>query len=121
MWDSILDFSIKLVVPAIAAFSFILVKKGCQIISRKLDIEVSAKEWEIIDRFVEEAVRAVEEDSKVKSLSSEEKEELALTRIKGSSVKGFVGGFDESLLRTKVRACVNKLYNHGRLGKIKQV
>lgn len=113
MWDGFLDYAVKLVVPTLLAFSFVLVKKGCQVISRKLDVEISAKEWEILDKLVEESVRAVEEDSKANLLSSQDKEELALTRIKQSF--GNNSKFEESTLRTKVRACVNKLYNHNKV------
>jgi len=116
MLDGVLDFAIKLAVPTLLAFGFVLVKRGCQIISKKLNVEISAKEWEIIDRLVEEAVRAVEEDSRTSVLSSEDKEELALTRITQSVKVGNI--CDESALRTKVRAWVNKLYNHNKPGKI---
>jgi len=112
MLDNILDIAIKLVVPILLAFGFVLVKKGCQIISKKLDVEISAKEWEIIDRLVEESVRAVEEDSRTNALSSEDKEELALARIRQSFKDGIGNLCDEFMLRTKVRAWVNKLYNH---------
>ena len=115
MWDGILDFTIKLAVPALIAFSFILVKKGCQVISKKLNVEISAKEWEIIDKLIEEVVRAVEEDSKTNSLSSEDKEKLALTKIKQSSNMEASKNLEDSVLRTKIKACVNKLYNNNRL------
>ena len=115
MWDGILDFTIKLAVPALIAFSFILVKKGCQVISKKLNVEISAKEWEIIDKLIEEVVRAVEEGSKTNSLSSEDKEKLALTKIKQSSNMEASKNLEDSALRTKIKACVNKLYNNNRL------
>jgi hypothetical protein len=147
MLDNIVDFAIKLVVPTILAFGFILVKKGCQIISKRLNVEISEKEWEIIDRMVEESVRAVEEDSRTSALSSDDKEELALAKIKQFSFRrhwetpvfplptrkeptflvtpsnerinnGELGNScDESILRTKVKACVNKLYNQNKQGK----
>ncbi len=112
MWDGILNVAIKLAIPAILTLGFILVKKGCQILSRKLDIEISTKEREIIDRVIEEAVRAVEEDSKAKVLSSEDKEELALAKVKQTSEIESSSKVNESTLRNKIRACVNKLYNH---------
>ena len=112
MWDEVLDLTVKLAVPTLLAIGFILVKKGCQIISDKLDVEISAKEWEIIDRIVEESVRAVEEDSRVNMLSSFEKEELALAKIKQS--QKLDDKFNDSKLRNKIRACVNRLYNHNR-------
>jgi hypothetical protein len=127
MLNNVVDFAVKLVVPIILAFGFILVKKGCQIISKKFNVEISAKEWEIIDRLVEEAVRAVEEDSRTSALSSDDKEELALAKIKQSFLvppsngrinNGEPGNpCDESVLRTKVKACVNKLYNQNKQGK----
>jgi hypothetical protein len=117
MLNNVVDFAVKLVVPIILAFGFILVKKGCQVISKKFNVEISAKEWEIIDRLVEEAVRAVEEDSRTSALSSDDKEELALAKIK-QSFNGEPGNpCDESVLRTKVKACVNKLYNQNKQGK----
>jgi len=115
MLDNILDVAVKLIVPTISAFGFILIKKGCQILSKKLDVEVNAKEWELIERIVEEAVRAVEEDGRTKTLSSEDKEELALARIKQSFKNGFGNPYEESAIRIKVRACVNKLYNQNRI------
>ena len=116
MLDNIIDFVIKLAVPTILAFSFILVKKGCQIISKRFNIEISEKEWEIINRMVEESVRAVEEDSRTSALSSDDKEELALAKIR-QSCNGETGNLcDESTLRTKVKACVNKLYNQNKQG-----
>jgi hypothetical protein len=115
MLDSLLDVAVKLVVPTVTAFGFILIKKGCQILSKKLDVEVNAKEWELIERIVEEAVRAVEEDSRTNTLSSEDKEELALARIRQSFKNGFGNPYEESVIRIKVKACVNKLYNHSRI------
>jgi len=152
MVDNIyVDVAIKLVVPTLLAFGFVLAKKVCQIISKKLDVEISAQEWEIIDRLAEEAVRSVEEDSRTNALSSVDKEELALVRIKQSFnglsplVPPSNGRTDlvppsngrtesrsavsvprvdlrknkveldvESVLRTKVRSWVNKLYNQGK-------
>jgi hypothetical protein len=118
MLDGILDLAIKLAVPTILAFGFVLAKKGCQIISKKLDVDISAKEWEFIDRLVEEAVRAVEEDSRTSTLSSGDKEELALARIKQSFGGECNSSCSELTLRTKVRAWVNKLYNHSKNEKI---
>jgi len=117
MLDNIIDFAIKLAVPTILAFSFILVKKGCQIISKKFDVEITEREWEIINRMVEESVRAVEEDSRTSALSSDDKEELALAKIKQSFNGNPDSLCDESTLRTKVKACVNKLYNQNKQGK----
>jgi len=114
MLGSILDVAVKIAIPAITALGFILVKKGVQIISKKLDVEVNAKEWELIERIVEEAVRAVEEDSRMESLSSEDKEELALARIRQSFKNGFENPYGESMIRIKVRACVNRLYNQNK-------
>jgi len=135
------DVAIKLVVPTLLAFGFVLAKKVCQIISKKLDVEISAQEWEIIDRLAEEAVRSVEEDSRTNALSSVDKEELALVRIKQSfnglsplvppsngrtesrsavsvprvDLRKNKAELDaESVLRTKVRSWVNKLYNQGK-------
>ena len=114
MWDGILNVAIKLAIPAILTLGFILVKKGCQILSRKLDVEISTKEWEIIDRVVEEAVRAVEEDGRANLLSSGDKEELALTKLKQTSEIESNNKLDDPTLRNKIRACVNKLYNHNK-------
>ncbi|HGE72286.1 TPA: hypothetical protein ENX78_15710 [Candidatus Poribacteria bacterium] len=115
MLDDLLDIVVKLAVPTISAFAIILVKKGCQIISKKLNVDVSAREWELIERIVEEAVRAVEEDSRMRNLSSDDKEELALARIRQSFDKGSVDPYEESIIRTKVRACVNRLYNQNKV------
>ena len=112
MWDGVLNVAVKFAIPALLAFGFILVKKGCQVLSRKLDVEISAKEWEFLDRIVEESVRAVEEDSKTGLLSSGDKEELALSKIKQTQKAESNEKFDDSTLRNKIRACVNKLYNH---------
>jgi hypothetical protein len=113
MWDGVLDFTIKLAVPALIAFGFIFVKKGCQVIAKKLNIEINAREWEIIDKLI--VVRSVEEDSKTNLLSSEDKEELALAKIKQSSDLEVSKNLEDSVLRTKIKACVNKLYNNNRL------
>lgn len=114
MLNDLLDVAVKLAIPTITALAIILIKKGCQIVSKKLNVEVSVREWELIDKIVEEAVRAVEEDSRTGSLSSDDKEELALARIRQSFDKGFVNSYEESMIRTKVRACVNRLYNQNR-------
>jgi len=111
MLDSLLDVAVKLAVPTITAIGLIL----CQILSKKLNVEASTKEWELIERIVEEAVRAVEEDSRTNTLSSEDKEELALARIRQSFKNGFGNPYEESAIRIKVKACVNKLYNQNRM------
>ncbi len=117
MLNDLLDVAVKLAIPTFTALAIILIKKGCQVISKKLNVEVSTKEWELIDKIVEEAVRAVEEDSRAATLSSDDKEELALARIRQSLDKGFGNPYEESMIRTKVRACVNRLYNQDRVEK----
>ncbi len=111
----IVELIINVLSPIIFAFVFILAKKGLQVLEKRLDIEINSREWEIIDSLVEEAVRSVEEKSRRNIMSSSDKEELALLKIKQSCKNDIEKICQEEILRTKIQACVNKLYNEERL------
>lgn len=111
----IFELIISMLFPIIFAFAFVLAKKAIQVLERKLDIYISAREWELIDSLVEEAVRSVEENSRKIGMSSIDKEELALLRIRQACDGRLEKICEEKILRTKIQACVNKLYNHERL------
>lgn len=111
----IIDFIIGILSPIIFAFVFMLTKKALQILEKRLNIEINSQEWEMINNLVEEAVRSVEESSRRNIMSSSDKEELALSKIKQACKNDIEKIYQERILRTKIQACVNRLYNQERL------
>jgi len=105
--DAILDILVKLAMPAVLALGFILIKKVCSLLAKKLDVEISDKEQVLIDNIIDMAVRATEENTKTNKMSSDEKENMAL-RIALNDIKVKI---PEVTLRNRIKARVSTLWH----------
>jgi len=104
--DQIVDILLKLAVPFGVAVIFIVAKKACRLVAKKLEVELSEQEWYLVDSIIENAVRATEMTNKDKTMTSEEKEDLALSKIKLDLIGKDI---PEESLRSKIKAKVNML------------
>ena len=110
MFEPIIDSAIKLFGVALLGFGSLFIKKGIDYVSDKIKIQLSESTEAYIDSVIEQAVRATEEQARTLLLDSENKEQLALAKVKaviGDSIS-------ESVLLDKIKSVVNYLYNSGR-------
>jgi len=108
--DQIVDILLKLAVPFGIAIIFIVAKKVCRLVAKKLEVELSENEWYLVDSIIENAIRATEEISKTNPLSSEEKEELALAKVRRDLKDKDI---PEESLRDKIKAKVSSIFHRG--------
>jgi ABC-type transport system involved in cytochrome bd biosynthesis fused ATPase/permease subunit len=85
-------------------------------LNRKLELEQHLKEAQLLDRFITDAVRAVEEESRMeRKATSQEKEDKALELVHSEAKrKGLGNPIPSERLRSKIRAKVHELYNSQR-------
>lgn len=106
--DKIFDSIITLVIAGVVGVGLIFIKKGCSLLAKKLDVDISEKEQGWIDAIIESAVRATEEHAKLDPLlTSEDKEDMAVNKAKAE----LGDKFDEQSLRDKIKAKVNKIFH----------
>ena len=107
--DQIVDILLKLAVPFGVAVIFIVAKKACRLVAKKLEVELSEQEWYLVDSIIENAVRATEMTNKDKTLSSEEKEDLALSKVK-RELNGSGKDIPDASLRDRIKAKVSSIF-----------
>jgi len=118
-WNNVLGRVIEISIPIIAAFLIPIAKKAARAFERRVKLDTDAEEQKAIDKAIEEAVRATEENFKGKTRApvlpsiqvpiggtrSDDKENMAV-KIASKSIL-----LDESTLRDKIKAKVNLMYN----------
>jgi len=105
--DAVLDILVKLAMPAALALGFILIKKACSLLAKKLNVEISDKEQALIDNIIDMAVRVTEESAKTNKMSSDEKENMAL----GIALNDIKVKIPEATLRNKIKARVSTIWH----------
>ena len=115
MWTPIINILVCTIIPGILAglsgiiivLVIALARKGYKYLVKKWDLDISEREQYALDLAIDKAVRATEEQAKGQSISSVDKEELAIAKVKeqiGNKVS-------DSGIRTSIKAAVNSIFH----------
>jgi len=110
MWGKIVEIAIPVIIGGALTYGGKLAKAWIGLQEKKLELETAELEAKRIDKAIDDAVRAVEEEGRGNTaLKSENKEELAIAKAKTLAPE--ISNIDEPVIRQKIKSSVNEQYN----------
>ena len=109
MWDKIAEIAVPVILGGALTYGGKLARAWMILQEKKLELQITEIERLKVDKAIDDAVRAVEEESRTSDIGSADKENLAIAKFKSAVPEA--SAIDEPILRQKIKAKVNAKFN----------